>query len=94
MIRKIMATVCFVLAVMMLFGLSAGQAQAAVTQEYNWKLVSEEVDGDFMTDWAHEFAKQMKEWSDGKINIEVYPYGDTWWRKRHQRTGPTREVSS
>lgn len=75
MIRKIMATVCFVLAVMMLFGLSAGQAQAAVTQEYNWKLVSEEVDGDFMTDWAHEFAKQMKEWSDGKINIEVYPYG-------------------
>lgn len=41
----------------------------------NAKLASEEIEGDFMTVWAHNFADHMKEWSDGKINIEVYPYG-------------------
>lgn len=39
------------------------------------KLASEEIEGDFMTVWANKFADHMKEWSDGKINIEVYPYG-------------------
>ncbi len=41
----------------------------------NAKLASEEIEGDFMTVWANNFSKHMKEWSDGKINIEVYPYG-------------------
>jgi TRAP-type transport system periplasmic protein len=41
----------------------------------NAKLASEEIEGDFMTVWARNFADHMKEWSDGKINIEVYPYG-------------------
>ena len=39
------------------------------------KLASEEIEGDFMTVWARNFAEHMKEWSGGKINIEVYPYG-------------------
>jgi TRAP-type C4-dicarboxylate transport system substrate-binding protein len=39
------------------------------------KLASEEIEGDFMTVWAHKFAEHMKEWSDGKIEFEVYPYG-------------------
>ncbi len=39
------------------------------------KLASEEIEGDFMTVWANNFSDHMKEWSDGKINIEVYPYG-------------------
>lgn len=39
------------------------------------KLASEEIEGDFMTVWANKFSDHMKEWSDGKINIEVYPYG-------------------
>lgn len=39
------------------------------------KLASEEIEGDFMTVWAHKFADHMKEWSGGKIEIEVYPYG-------------------
>jgi tripartite ATP-independent transporter DctP family solute receptor len=41
----------------------------------NAKLASEEIEGDFMTVWARNFADHMKEWSGGKINIEVYPYG-------------------
>jgi len=39
------------------------------------KLASEEIEGDFMTVWANKFADEMKKWSDGKINIIVYPYG-------------------
>jgi TRAP-type transport system periplasmic protein len=39
------------------------------------KLASEEIEGDFMTVWARKFADHMKEWSGGKIEIEVYPYG-------------------
>jgi TRAP-type C4-dicarboxylate transport system substrate-binding protein len=39
------------------------------------KLASEEIEGDFMTVWARNFAEHMKTWSDGKIDITVYPYG-------------------
>jgi tripartite ATP-independent transporter DctP family solute receptor len=39
------------------------------------KLASEEIEGDFMTVWARNFADHMKKWSDGKIDIEIYPYG-------------------
>ncbi|MEA3230300.1 MAG: TRAP transporter substrate-binding protein DctP [Thermodesulfobacteriota bacterium] len=39
------------------------------------KLASEEIKGDFMTVWAENFAEHMKKWSDGKIDITVYPYG-------------------
>ncbi|MFO7803479.1 MAG: hypothetical protein R6V55_14405, partial [Desulfovermiculus sp.] len=39
------------------------------------KFASEEIEGDFMTVWAEKFADHMREWSDGKIDIEVYPYG-------------------
>lgn len=41
----------------------------------NAKIASEEIEGDFMTVWANKFADHMKEWSGGKINFEVYPYG-------------------
>jgi TRAP-type C4-dicarboxylate transport system substrate-binding protein len=36
---------------------------------------SAEVEGDFMTVWANNFADFMREETDGKVNIEVYPYG-------------------
>lgn len=39
------------------------------------KLASEEIEGDFMTVWARKFSDHMKQWSNGKIDIEVYPYG-------------------
>jgi TRAP-type transport system periplasmic protein len=44
-------------------------------KKINAKLASEELDGDFMTVYAEKFAEEMKAWSDGKINITVYPYG-------------------
>ncbi len=39
------------------------------------KIASEEIEGDFMTVWANNFADHMRDWSDGKIDFEVYPYG-------------------
>lgn len=39
------------------------------------KLASEEIEGDFMTVWANNFSDHMKKWSNGKIDVEVYPYG-------------------
>lgn len=72
MIRKgAVITLVFLL----LFTVFAGQSQSSTTPQYNWKLVSAEIEGDFMTDWAHEFANAMEEWSDGNIKIEIYPYG-------------------
>lgn len=44
-------------------------------QTYNWKFVTEEVDGQVQYEYAEEFAKRMKEKSDGAVNIEVYEFG-------------------
>ena len=67
----------FSLTVVLVFFISVG---IAVAGEYtggpiNAKLASEEIEGDFMTVWANNFADHMKKWSDGKIDITVYPYG-------------------
>ena len=67
----------FSLTVVLVFFISVG---IAVAGEYtgvpiNAKFASEELEGDFMTVWAHKFADHMKEWSDGKIDIAIYPYG-------------------
>lgn len=60
-----------------LFLVSAGGAFAAGYDgpKITAKLASEEIEGDFMTAWARNFSDHMKEWSDGKIEITVYPYG-------------------
>jgi tripartite ATP-independent transporter DctP family solute receptor len=39
------------------------------------KFATEETERDFMTVWANKFADEMRTWSDGKIDIAVYPYG-------------------
>ncbi len=39
------------------------------------RLASEEIEGDFMTVWARRFSDHMKDWSGGKIDIQVFPYG-------------------
>jgi TRAP-type C4-dicarboxylate transport system substrate-binding protein len=39
------------------------------------KLASEEIEGDFMTVWGRNFSNHMKNWSGGRIQIDVYPYG-------------------
>ena len=67
----------FSMAVILMLLLSVGIATAG---EYKGKaikarLASEEIEGDFMTVWARNFSDHMKEWSGGKIDINVYPYG-------------------
>ncbi len=57
--------------------LSAGVAFAGeyTGRAVQAKLASEEIEGDFMTVWANNFADEMRKWSDNKIDIAVYPYG-------------------
>ena len=51
---------------------SAGEYKG---REIKAKLASEDLEDDFMTVWAKKFSEEMKQWSDGKIDITVYPYG-------------------
>lgn len=39
------------------------------------KLATEDLEGDFMTVWSQKFSEEMKAWSGGKIDIQVFPYG-------------------
>jgi TRAP-type C4-dicarboxylate transport system substrate-binding protein len=39
------------------------------------RLASEEVEGDFMTVWANNFADYLREETDGMYQLDVYPYG-------------------
>ena len=70
--RKIL---CF--AVIIVIALSAGTALGGnyTGKAIKARLASEEIEGDFMTVWANNFSQHMKTWSDGKIDINVYPYG-------------------
>lgn len=52
-----------------------GQKEGAPSKTIEARLASEEVEGDFMTVWANNFADYMREETDGKIDITVYPYG-------------------
>lgn len=64
------------IALIILLVAPVGAAMAAYTgPAIKAKLASEEIEGDFMTVWARNFANHMNEWSGGKIDITVYPYG-------------------
>ena len=52
-----------------------GETEAAADQTWNVRMPTAEAEGDPMTVWAREFAQYMKEETDGKFNIEVFPYG-------------------
>ncbi len=54
---------------------SSAGASEYTGPEMKSKLATEDLDGDFMTVWSQKFSTKMKEWSDGKIDITVYPYG-------------------
>ena len=68
-------TILLLTAVFMLTLVGAAMAANYTGPAVKAKLASEEIEGDFMTVWARNFADHMKKWSDGKIDIEVYPYG-------------------
>jgi TRAP-type C4-dicarboxylate transport system substrate-binding protein len=59
------------LIVLMVFVLPV-EAKAEV---YKWKMISEEVAGDPMTVFAERFADLVEKKSNGRIEIEVFPYG-------------------
>jgi TRAP-type C4-dicarboxylate transport system substrate-binding protein len=64
--------------IVLLIGLgSAGALSAAeyTGKELNARLATADLEGDFITVWSHKFSEEMKDWSGGKINIDVYPYG-------------------
>ncbi|MFP4066569.1 MAG: TRAP transporter substrate-binding protein DctP [Spirochaetaceae bacterium] len=58
-------------------GVFAGGEQEAgeEVEVIETRLASEEVEGDFMTVWAENFAEYMEEETDGRYQIDVYPYG-------------------
>ena len=39
------------------------------------RFASEEIEGDFMTVWGEHYADHMREVTDGKYDVDVYPYG-------------------
>lgn len=52
-----------------------GDGAAKPAKVIQAKLASEEIEGDFMTVWANNFADFMREETDGQYDLEVYPYG-------------------
>jgi tripartite ATP-independent transporter DctP family solute receptor len=65
------------IAIILILTFSAGLVSASsyTGKAIKAKLASEEIEGDFMTVWARNFADYMKKWSGGKIDVTVYPYG-------------------
>ncbi|NCB01901.1 MAG: C4-dicarboxylate ABC transporter substrate-binding protein [Spirochaetia bacterium] len=52
-----------------------GGAEAGANKTYSVRMPTGESEGDFMTVWAKNFATHMAEKTDGRWNIEVFPYG-------------------
>ncbi len=67
-VTLIVATVCFV-------GCGGGEKEAAAEETVTWKLAHTESIDTMYDMWANRFAELMKEKSDGRINVEVYPVG-------------------
>lgn len=66
------------LAIVIFFGLNLCQAVSAgeyTGKAMKSKLATEDLEGDFMTVWSQKFSQEMKQWSDGAIDISVFPYG-------------------
>jgi len=66
---------CIAMIIMLTAAAGAAAAGMYEGKEIKAKLASEEIEGDFMTVWARNFSEHMKQWSGGKIDINVYPYG-------------------
>ena len=70
--KKILSIAMIIMLTVMVGAATAGMYEG---KEIKAKLASEEIEGDIMTVWAKKFSDHMKKWSDGKIDITVYPYG-------------------
>jgi tripartite ATP-independent transporter DctP family solute receptor len=55
---------------------ASGSSQAADSQQtYTWRMAHEEYDGDMQDVYCKEFAEKLKEKSNGRIDLEIYPVG-------------------
>lgn len=64
--KKVAALVCLICL------LSVSPTWAA---KYRWRLASEEIAESVADLYAHEFARLLKEKSNGEIELEIYPHG-------------------
>ncbi|WP_088103956.1 DctP family TRAP transporter solute-binding subunit [Halalkalibacter urbisdiaboli] len=53
----------------------AGSDEAAIEGSYDWRFVTEEMQGQVQYEYAAEFAEKLNEKSGGAINVEVYEFG-------------------
>jgi TRAP-type transport system periplasmic protein len=58
-----------------LLGFGVAQASEYTGDELKARLATEDLENDSMTVWSNKFADEMRDWSGGKIDITVYPYG-------------------
>ncbi|MCG8636850.1 MAG: TRAP transporter substrate-binding protein DctP [Desulfobacterales bacterium] len=70
--KKLFAVTMVMFSLFLAANLSAGEYTGKAMKS---KLATEDLEGDFMTVWSQKFSKEMNAWSDGKIDISVYPYG-------------------
>ena len=70
--KKIIALFVLFLSLALVQTLAAGEYTGKAIKA---KLATEDLEGDFMTVWSQKFSEEMKSWSDGKIDITVFPYG-------------------
>ncbi|MCJ7571519.1 MAG: TRAP transporter substrate-binding protein DctP, partial [Candidatus Thermoplasmatota archaeon] len=63
--------IILIMTILMMFVLTSG----AQNEVYQWKMASAEVMGDPSSIFGEEYAKLVEEKSNGKIKIEVLPYG-------------------
>jgi TRAP-type C4-dicarboxylate transport system substrate-binding protein len=86
--KKVIAFAIIFLMLCLTQSLNAGEYTGKAMKS---KLATEDLEGDFMTVWSQKFAEEMKSWSDGKIDITVFPYGslgDTRDINEHCRPRP------
>jgi len=67
--------VLFVFGVSGVFAEGGQESAEEPNQVIQARLASEEVEGDFMTVWANNFADYLMEETDGMYQLDVYPYG-------------------
>jgi len=70
--KKLIALSVVLFSLVLVGSLSAGEYTGKAMKS---KLATEDLEGDFMTVWSQKFSEEMKTWSDGKIDISVFPYG-------------------
>jgi TRAP-type C4-dicarboxylate transport system substrate-binding protein len=56
-------------------GESDGNLGDLLPEPIEARFASEEIEGDFMTVWGENYADHMRDVTDGKYDVDVYPYG-------------------